>query len=260
MLSRVNRNILFDAVGDPIRRKALAFAIYIKDKNQLSVFKDWSYRELGRISNLHPSTIKKYIRTLKLMRLIREEHRNGHTYLFFKKLRKHKIKNKWNDYYHTPKYSDAFLDKLDRSSIKSIDKGLMALRIGEYAKKTSRVRHLIQLASNPSKTDDLKQVKRARKICREKGLTKFVEHGLSYRKIKNLFHCGNSSVRETIALGESLEMFYSVKPELVLIKYIGNSEAKYALSFFRDEHPTAFATINNIYYQPARRFYTFEES
>lgn len=255
MIEKLSRQIFNDAVGDPVRRKALAMAIYLKDHNITSVFKNWSYRDLGRASGLSPATAKKYVEELRKMHLVREESRDGIQYLVFKKLRRSKIKNKYNDKYHTPKTADIALSKLDRSSVSSIEKSLMSLVVVEDAAKKDFVRRLIKLGTNPSKSDPVKAVKRAMAICRKRGLEKFNDGGLSYKGIARKLKCGLNTVKTIIGIGQNLGMFTIEKPELVLVKYIGKNQAKFALPFFKEEFPNAFATENNIYYQPALRFH-----
>lgn len=255
MIEKLSRQLFNDAVGDPVRRKALAMAIYLKDHNITSVFKNWSYRDLGRAAGLSPTTAKKYVEELRKMHLVREDSRDGVQYLVFKKLRRSKIKNKYNDKFHTPKTADIALSKLDRSSVSSIEKSLMSLVVVEDTAKKDYLRRLIKLGTNPSKSDPVKAVKKARMICRKRGLEEFNDGGLSYKGIARKLKCGLNMVKRIIDLGQQQGMFWVEKPELVLVKYIGKNQAKFALSFFKGEFPNAFATSNNIYYQPALRFH-----
>ena len=261
MITKVSRTIFNDAVANPLRRKALAFSILVKSNKNLAIFRDFTIREVARLTGTSPSTAKKYIRTLREMGLVSiTRHANGDNYLAFKKLRKHKIKNKGNDLYHTPKFSDIDITKIDYSDIKTIEKGLMAIAIREKARKTANARHLIKLGTNPSRSDDLKEVKRARKICRKKGWERYVEHGLSYRKIRALLGCCPKTVRKIIIIGESLGLFEAHKPGLELVAFVGNYRAKEALPYFQCDFPSKhlFATMNNIYYQPPLTFTPFD--
>ena len=262
MLSKVARTYFKDAVDDTQRRKALAFAIFLKNKNRTSVFKDWTLRGLAKDAGVAPGTAKKRLDVLREMKLIRYEQFNGHSYLVFKKIRKRKIKNIKNDRYHTPLHSDVSLEKVDMSSVASIEKHLMSLHIMERTARVEYTKRLISLATAPPPFTREKKVKKARAYWRKRGIENippFKEYGYSYRRIARELHCGPQTVKYIIALGESQEMFIAHKSELVLVKYIGGYSAKYALPYFKKDYPTAFATSNNIYIRPAMTFSLFDE-
>jgi len=245
--------------GNPLHRKALAMAIYLKDHNTPSVFKDWTYRDLARAAHLHPATVKRYLRALKDLHLVREEVISGHRCLLFKKFRRSKVRNRKNDLYHTPKSADIALSKIDKTSVNAIEKSLMSIFISEDTARKDYYRRLIQLSTNPTQRDSSKEVKRAKAVCRKRGLEEFKGGGLSYKGIAKGLHCGLNTVRRIIGLGETLGMFWVEKRELVLVKYIGGCNAKHALEFFKGEFPTAFATSNNIYQQPVLIFHSNQE-
>lgn len=255
MVSKLSRRLFNDAVGDPLRRKALAFAIYLKNHNGTSVFKDWSYRDLSRASGLSVNTCKKRVQSLRVMHLIREESFNGHRYLIFKKLRRKKIKNKKNNLFHTPIILDISIKNFE--SIKAIEKYLMALDIQEHTRKVEYTKRLITLATDPAPFTRDCEIKKAKAIWRKRGIEEvpqYTEYGYSHRRIMRRLHCGPQTVKYIISLGESLEMFIARQRDLVLVKYVGNNSARAALPYYKDEFPSAFATNNNIYYKPATIF------
>ena len=261
MLTKVARTYFNDAVVDIQRRKALALAIYLKNKNTTSVFKDWTIRSIARDAGIAPGTAKKRLDLLRKMHLVRIENHAGHSYLFFKKLRRSKIKNKNNGRYHTPVNLDIAIDIKDGWGVRDIEKYLMALDIQEHTRKVEYEKRLIQLAKDPSKFAKTREHKRAKEIFRKRCISDipdFVEYGYSYRRIAKRLHCGTNTVSFIVAMGESLELFQAHKSELVLVRYIGNGRAKEALQYDNEGHKNAFATLNNIYYRPATRFSLLE--
>lgn len=258
MIQKLARNTLNYVVGSPLHCKAIAFAILVKDKNRTSTFKDWSYRDIARCAGVSPNTAKRYIEILRSLHLVRREYHNGHHYLVFKKIRRPKIRNKKNTLYHTPRTADIALSKLDRSGVNTIAKGLRALDIENTQRRKDYIKRLIKLKTNPSPFDPGNAIKRARAICRKRGWEVFTDKGYSYKGLARRFHCSPNTVKEIIALGEGLELFWAERKELVLVKYVGKGRAKDALPYFKDEFPNAFATKNNIYYQPALVFHLWE--
>lgn len=260
MITKVSRTIFYDAVVDPTRRKALAFAIVVKNRNATSTFKDWSIRDLARCAGVAPNTAKERLDTLGKMHLVRYEENGGHRYLIFEKLRKRKIRNKHNDLFHTPRHLDVELAPSECGNVQSTEKYLIALEMYEHTKRVEYEKRLISLGTNPSPSDSQKDVRRAKRIWRKRGvkdIPPYKEYGYSFRRIARKLHVGYKKIKDAICIGESLEMFFVTKPELVLVKYVGNGRAKHALPYFQDEFPNAFATFNNIYYQPPMVFSLF---
>lgn len=260
MLERLARNTLLAVKGNALCRKALAFAILVKDHNTTSTFKDWSYRDIAKAGGVSPNTAKRYVTILRKLHLAASFQKDGHSYLVFKKLRRSKIKNHKNHLYHTPKSADIALSELDRSSVGTIEKGLAALCVKNTQVQKDHIKRLIKVAYNPSKHDGIKSVRRARAVCRKRGWSAFTDNGISYRGLARTFKCSFNTVKKIIAVGESLGMFWVEKRPLVLVKYIGGKAAKFALPYFKDEYPTAFATANNIYIQPSLVFHLFERT
>lgn len=240
-------------------RKAVAMAIYLKNRNRTSVFKDWSYRSIASETGLSPNTVKRYLQILHRLHLVRDWEASGHRYLEFKKLRKKKIRNRNNDRFHTPKFSDISLKDIDLTDVKAIEKELAALVLKDYAHRTSRMRQLIKLGTDPKPATRDKVWKRAAAICREQGYKEFVEWGLSYSKITKRLHCSPNTAKKVITIGESLGLFEVVKRDLVLVQYAGYGKAKQMLKNVRYAIPNAFATKSNIYYRPALIFLPTEK-
>ena len=250
MVQRIARQLFRNVVGVPELRKALAFAIYVKNHKQASVIKDWTYRELSRLTNLSPTTCKKRIDDLISLRIVTKWEYRGHRYMRFGKLSQgivHTKKRIWQ-----PQTADIRIQEYD--SIKETEKALMALVIVEDTNRKDHIRQLIKLAYDPAPFTSEKKVKRAKIKCNKCGYGKvFVDGGLSYRRITKWLHCGPNKVKEIIGFGESTEMFVAHRRPWVLVEYIGNYSAKDALTFYSFDKPV-FATRNNFWYKPSLRF------
>lgn len=250
MLKRLDRRIFNYIINKPMMRKAVAFSVYVKTLNATGVFKDWTWRELARVAGCSVTTAQKRVAMLRRLGLARFEYHNGHRYLVFKALHRGKIKNYKNNLYHTPINADVDLSRIDVASVRTIEKALMALEIVEVQRRKEYAQRSIMLHTNTPKGTRKSQITRARKVCRARGWESYSDGGFSYKGISKRLHCSPNTVKEVIATGEGLEMFEAHRAGLVLVKYIGGNGAKFALPFFKEEFPTAFATRNNIYVQP----------
>ena len=239
------------AVGDPNYRKALAFAILIKDRNATSVFKDWSYRDVARCAGIAPTTAKRYISFLRDKKLVKVVRQGGHEYLVFKKLRKPKIRNKYNIKYHTPRRSDVSLAKIDRTDVNTIAKSLMALDIENTLKRKEYVKRVIKTNTDPAPRTPKREKDKAKRLCRDCGWAKYREFGYSYRGIAKRLHCSPNTIKKVLALGQRLTLFEIDVQEPILLCRVGKERVLEALKYFRYNYPTAFATSTSIYYRPA---------
>lgn len=253
MLQRLSRKILSKVVGVPDYRKAVAFAIFVKSKRPASVLKDWSYRELSRLTSLSPNTCKKRVSCLESLGLVTRESKGGHTYLRFGQLKRGAVRLKKRTW--RPKNADVKIGLFSGESIKDIERGLMSLVIVEDCCRKDYVRQLTSLAHNPSRSVKIRRFKRAKAICSKRGYGKFFQDfGLSYRRIRQWLQCGPSRVKEIICFGESTGMFVAHRSDFVFLKYVPHG-AKSAVEYMQQsvDFPI-FATTNNVYYRPANRF------
>ena len=253
MLRRLSRQIYRNVVGVPERRKAVAFAIFVKTVRPSSVLKDWSYRELSRMTSLSPNTCRKRVACLESLGLVTREEKGGHTYLRFAPIRCGAVRSRRRTW--RPKDADVNIVGFSGGSVKDIERGLMALVIVEDDKRKEYVRQLTSLAHNPSKSVPIRRVKRAKAICSKRGYGEtFQDFGLSYNRIRQWLHCGPNMVKDIIRFGEDTGMFVAHRSEFVLLKYMRNG-AKFAIEYMRQEvdYPI-FATKSNIFRRPANRF------
>ncbi len=259
MITKVARKLfnmtLADKTGDADYsvdvRKAIAFAIFVKSHVSCSVLKNWSYRDLARLTGCSQATCKKRISALRALHLVRDEGRN----LFFKNLKKEKIKNKRGGEYHTAKHSNVPLVNIDYSSCKSIERGLEGLVIVEDTRNKNYYRRLIELNQNPRPGDSLSAIKRARRVCRKKGLESgFVGGEFSYDGIARRIGCSKTKALKVVRYAESVNQIVKIKKDKIKVESIGKNLAKEAVKFFSVKNKNLFATDNNIYYQPCNTY------
>lgn len=246
MLQKVKRATFNKAVGDSDLRKALAFAIWVKDHKPASVIKGWTYQGLSQLTGLAQNTCRKRIAALRTMHLVREEVIGGVRYLFFESLRAGKIKNKLGKCF-SPARRDISISKLDRTSVKTIEMGIAALLIVEIQIRKDFAKQIICDKQNGR---NVRRIKHARKVCRDRGWEEYSEGGISYDRLANKLHSGRDYVRKAISYGERTRMFFKRKND-VLCKFVGKNLAKQALFVETSYH---YATNNNLYFQPANTY------
>ncbi len=246
MIRNIDRALFNKLIGSADGRKALAFAIYMKNTKATSIVKNWSYRELARLSNLSVATCQRRIATLRKLHFVDSFSKNGISYLQFKKLKKHKVRNKKNTLFHTPRNCDVKIDKFSLLGVKEIEKALMAQEIVEITIRKQYVERLIQMKTEPKRGESPRKIRRAMAICRKRGYDKFEDGGLSYKTISKRLHCSAKSVSSIIKFGEGHEMFEAHKCKPILIKKIIGG-AKFALEYLDFGKISVFATNNGIY-------------
>ena len=254
MVTKIARHTFRDVVGKPDQRKAVALAIFIKERKGAGVWKGWTYRKIASFCGISPTTCKKRITALIALGLAETFTKNGVAYLKFNKLRQGAIETKGRRW--TPRKADVSIRHIPKDSIREIERGLMALVIVEDTARKDYVRQLITLAHDPGPYTHQNRVKRARAKCRERGYARtFEDGGLSYRTIGRMLRCSHNTTKDIIAMGESLGLFTATKRDWVLWLYAGYGQAKFALPYVQEEtDKPLFATKSNIWYRPSMLF------
>ena len=248
-MNRLSRRLFQYVIGDRKRRRAVAFAILMKNRKPASVVKDWSYKGLARISGVSSGTCKQYVHILMEMGLASMSIHKGHKYLYFDKLKAHKKKNRGKVGYHTPKHKDVDLGNYDATSVKTIEMTLKALAIVEIQRRKDYAQQCISAKQNPR---NLPEYKKAEKICRARGWdSSFVDNGISFNRIRRQLNCSPNTVSATIKYGEDTGLFTVSRfdPELV---YHCPGQAREAVQYLDISY--SWCTDDNVYYQPANRF------
>ena len=204
-VQRIDRKLYDRAVRDPRIRKALAFAILMKTRKAASVIKGWSYKKLSRISGRTAPTCKRRIEVLKELGLVKMYQHKGLDYLEFLPLKAPKKQIKGTNKYKSPhKSQNVYLCKIKRSSEKNIERGLQATLYVTIQERKDYARQWINAKQTPSNSQEYK---RAEKICRLRGWSKFSENGISYKYIARILHCSPNTVCDIIRYGEKQKIF-----------------------------------------------------
>ena len=258
MIARVSIHRYHDATGNRNFRRALAFAIFMKNLHPASVVKGWSLRKISEETGLAPNTCRKYIDILCQMRLAFKWRKNGIKYLRFGKLRRgwyHGVNNKGKEYWCKTHKADIIIDHYDLSSVENIEKGLMAQTIFDNQMKKEFVRQLVRLGREKPKFVKHKRIKRADRICNQRGYTVFRDYGLSYKTIAAWNRCGYSTVTKIIKYGERVGLFVKNTAQKIayFVGYGRGADAFTYLDRFEGKH-FHFYTRSNLYIQPANTF------
>lgn len=194
-MKRLSRKTYREAISDTDERKAISMLIFIKSKYRSSVVLNYTYSKLSQITGMHKSTVKKRLNTLGSMGLL-ETIGKKNQHLLFKSVRAGK--------------SNVRLDKLDLSSVKSIEIGLQALYIVEEQNQKIYISHRVSKATQPKSNMDsqeYKQWKKAKRYCRQHGLTKFEDNGISIDTLAKRMRTSKSKVMNAIKYGQERSFF-----------------------------------------------------
>ena len=248
MANRVSRSLFYQCVGAPEKRKALAFALFVKNARPASVIKGWSYSLLAKITGLTDGTCKRRVHTLAEMGLISFKELRGISYLYFKPLRTMALVNKLTGKHLPVGKFDTRLPNLNNLSIKQIERDLMSMLIVEVQRRKDFVGQRVDSMVNPT---DKKEYRRAKRYCDRRGYTGFYDGGFSYKGISERLHCGFNTVSEIIKNGESRGLF-SVVRSLPISQYCGRQNGQFAV----EAAVGIFDYYHNqyLYYQPTNRF------
>ena len=116
-IKRISRALYNECIDNTDAVKAIAMLIYIKENKKASVVTNFTYKKLSAMTKLSIVVVKKRMDKLKAMGLC-EYTDNGRNIKFLK--------------IRAPK-SNVRLDKIDMTSIKSIEIGLRALYIARVS-------------------------------------------------------------------------------------------------------------------------------
>lgn len=245
MIKLIDRKLFFECIGKPEKRKALALAVFIKTVKPASVIKDWSYRGLSELTGLCYTTLRKRIATLREMGLVWRKERHGHTYLIFPKLRIDYFTDK-SGRNHSARWANIEIGKINFKSIRSIERGLMAMLIVEVQRRKDYIEQRVKSWENPRTTQEYNS---ARRFCYTRGINQFIDNGFSYEGIARRLRCGFGTVSKVIRHGEWRQMFVVERqtPEKL---FIGPQNAALAAGSASD----SYYHNQYLYYYRANRF------
>ena len=191
-MRKLSKKIYNDNIGDRHAVKALALFVFVKENKPTSVFTDYTITALAKFANLSRNTTRKRIKKLEEMGLVERVGKNGQ-HLLFKRARM--------------RCANVNVSKIKKDSVRNIELGLKALLIYEIQRSKDWVKQRVYQATNPKEGTPLKVVKRAKAFCRKRGITEFVDNGISWKTIAKRLGCGFEMVAQIIAYGVANCMF-----------------------------------------------------
>lgn len=191
-MSKLSKVIYNNNIGDRHAVKALALFVFVKENKPTSVFTDYTITALAKFANLSRNTTRKRIKKLEEIGLVERVGKNGQ-HLLFKRAR--------------VKCANVNLSKINKDNVKNIELGLKALLIYEVQRSKEWIKQRVYQATNPKEGTPLKVVKRAKAFCRKRGITEFVDGGISWKTIAKRLGCGFGKVKQVIMYGELYNMF-----------------------------------------------------
>lgn len=177
----IKRSIIAEIAGSPLKQKAIAFAILLKQKtNNSSAIRSFSLYKIHKLTQddhgkngMAYKTIRKYLAVLKTLNLIEE---NGRDLTIKKMSSDSKHRN-----YDISKF---IIDK--NKNIYNQIRNLLFLLI--QAQKDF-IHSLLRLRENPQYGTDYKKVRRLCKKCCANPNAEYKEYGLSYNHIALKLGC-----------------------------------------------------------------------
>ena len=167
-MDRIRRKIFYKMYKNKSVTKALALAIFVKNRIKSSTIQDFSYNKLHLLTGLHINTLKKRLDVLKKMGVV--EFIGTHKqHLCFKSI------------VSSCDHRNVSIKHGEFDTIKDIEMTLFAYLVVEIQRRKDFAKHTIQTARNGR---DLEQIKEARRTCRRNGYgEEYQEWGLSYKGI-----------------------------------------------------------------------------
>ena len=191
-MRKLSKAIYNNNIGDRHAVKALALFVFVKENKPTSVFTDYTITALAKFASLSRNTTRDRIKKLEEMGLVERVGKNGQ-HLLFKRAR--------------AKCANVNLSKINKDNVKNIELGLKALLIYEIQRSKEWIKQRVYQATNPKAGTSLKVVKRAKRFCRKRSITEFVDRGISWNTISKRLGCGFGKVKQVIMYGEQHKMF-----------------------------------------------------
>ena len=191
-MRKLSKAIYNNNIGDRHAVKALALFVFVKENKPTSVFTDYTITALAEFASLSRNTTRNRIKKLEEMGLVERVGKNGQ-HLLFKRAR--------------VKCANVNLSKIKKDNVKNIELGLKALLIYEVQRSKEWIKQRVYQATNPKAGTPLKVVKRAKRFCRKRSITEFVDGGISWNTIAKRLGCGFGKVAQVIMYGEQNNMF-----------------------------------------------------
>lgn len=194
-------------------RKALALYLYVKKKYPTSTIPNFTYKDFSKETGLCFSALKKRIRVLDNLNLLQRVGKENRGLLFKSSKKRHFNVN---------------IDKIDYTSIRTIEDSLCALYIVLIQTRKEYVRQLLTeyeyWRNKPTnfmpKSVNYPKLKKQAQKCGN-GKT-FIDNGISYYYLANKLKISYTTVSNAIKTGERQKMFTKQRHVHVIRKALVN--------------------------------------
>lgn len=166
---QLRRKTFRELISDKDAVKALALLFFVKSRYKSSVITDFSYNKLRKFTGLHITTLRKYIRKLRELKLVEFIGKKKRTLLFKGDYSKDKRKN-------------VNLDALIFDSVKDVANSLYSMFVVEEQRRKDYVKHVILISTEGAPEGvSQKECIAASKIRKRNGYGNvYHETGISY--------------------------------------------------------------------------------
>ena len=219
--TRVAKYLFHSAVKNNTVRE-LAFLVAVKRHTSTLKGKNLSriHISLGEIAGCSSATARRYLTTLEKMGAATVKKRNGFVYVNFVRIRARKMQDKKRLMWWTPRDRDI---KLNPSVVllgnyKEIELALLSNIIVDTQQKRDYLTQTAKLARDPEKGTPAKVINQAKKQLRRYGIEDFVDRGMSNSYLRKKLHCGTATLKNVVALGESVGLFTRIPPTVEYIR------------------------------------------
>lgn len=234
--NNISRKIYNEIINDVEALKAVALLLYVKYNYPTSVITNYSDHKLAKVAGIHQTTVKKRMSVLADMELIDYANKDF-THIVFKSIRAKQSKQ------------NIRLNKIDFTSVKSIELGLKAMFICEVQRRKNYIEQRVIKANNPViKKGDKKgyqDFKNARRFCLSRGISNYSDNGISYKYIAKKLNICIASVAKLIKYGVNIELFEKTT-HISHYAYV-KGMALNAISYLGESNLFSTSKNNNVY-------------
>lgn len=219
--TRVSKKVFHQAVSNGTTRE-LAFMLSVKRRTSTIKGKNLSciHKSLGEIAGCSSATARRYLNSLVAMKAVSISKHNGYVYASFGKTRARKVQDRRHLMWWTPRHSDIILNESNTTfkTYKDIELALRALYIVDKQSVRDFFSQTVKLVGDPEPGTTAKTIRQAKKKLHRYGKESFTDKGMSNKYLRQQLKCGTTSLRNTIAYGETIGLFVRILPQVTFVK------------------------------------------
>lgn len=202
--------------------RELAFLLSVKRRTSTLKGKNLSriHIALGEMAGCSSATARRYLDNLAKMGAVSISKSNGYVYAKFGRIRARKVQDKQHRMWWTPRHSDIILNESNTTfkTYKDIELALRALYIVDKQSVRDFFSQTMKLVGNPDKGTTAREIRQAKKILHRYGQENFTDRGMSNKYLRQQLKCGTTSLKNTIAYGETIGLFVRTLPQVTFIR------------------------------------------